>query len=90
VLIAGGIGITPFMAQLEDLHQRPRALRAALLCALPGARGVPAAAARARGRRVHVYYDSEGQAIDFDRLLSDQPLGTHVYVCGPAGMINRM
>jgi ferredoxin-NADP reductase len=26
VLIAGGIGITPFMAQLEDLHRRPGAL----------------------------------------------------------------
>jgi ferredoxin len=37
--------------------------------------------------RLNVYYDSNGDAIDFDGLLSTQPLGTHFYVCGPAGMI---
>jgi ferredoxin len=42
------------------------------------------------GDRVRMYYDSEGQAVDFDGLLSNQPLGTHVYVCGPAGLINRV
>ena len=36
---------------------------------------------------MRVYYDSSGDAIDFDGLLSTQPLGTHFYVCGPAGMI---
>jgi ferredoxin len=25
-----------------------------------------------------------------ERLLSTQPLGTHVYVCGPAGLINHV
>ena len=37
-----------------------------------------------------MYYDSEAQSIDFDGLLSSQPLGTHVYVCGPAGLIDRV
>jgi ferredoxin len=37
--------------------------------------------------RLKLYYDSSGHAIDFDGLLSTQPLGTHFYVCGPAGMI---
>ncbi len=90
VLIAGGIGITPFLAQLEDLHdgQVPYELHysvrspehAAFLDSL-----------RSReGDKVRMYYDSESQAIDFDGLLSNQPLGTHVYVCGPAGLINRV
>jgi ferredoxin-NADP reductase len=90
VLIAGGIGITPFLAQLEDLHD------AAVPYELHYSVRSPEHAAflsrlRAReGERVHMYYDSESQAVDFDGLLSAQPLGTHVYVCGPAGLINRV
>jgi ferredoxin-NADP reductase len=90
VLIAGGIGITPFLAQLEDLHDGviPYELHYAV-------RAVDHAAfaerLRAReGGRVRFYFDSAAQAIDFDGLLSGQPLGTHVYVCGPGGMINRV
>ena len=90
VLIAGGIGITPFLAQLEDLadagvrHELHYSVRA------------PEHAAfleRLRGRlgeRLRVYYDSAGDAIDYESLLARQPLGTHVYVCGPAGMIERV
>ncbi len=90
VLIAGGIGITPFMAHLEDLHEGrvPYELHYSV-------RGREHAAFLPRilertGERVRMYYDSEGQSIDFDGLLSNQPLGTHVYVCGPAGLIDKV
>jgi dimethylamine monooxygenase subunit B len=87
ILIAGGVGITPILAQMEDLH----------LDAVPyelhySVRSPEHAAFLTRLReraaeRLTVYYDSSGHAIDFDTLLSTQPLGTHFYVCGPAGMI---
>jgi ferredoxin-NADP reductase len=90
VLIAGGIGITPFMAQMEDLHGRsvPYELHYSV-------RGREHAAFREQlverhGDRVRMYYDSEQQNIDFEGLLGAQRLGTHVYVCGPAGMIERV
>jgi dimethylamine monooxygenase subunit B len=90
VLIAGGIGITPFLAQLEDLHgggvpyEMHYSVRSSEHAAfLERLR-------RREGDRLHMYYDSEGQVIPFDSLLSAQPLGTHVYVCGPAGMINHV
>jgi dimethylamine monooxygenase subunit B len=90
VLIAGGIGITPFLAQLEDLHDGgvPYELHYSVRS--------PEHAAfleRLRSRErdhLHMYYDSEGQTIAFETLLATQPLGTHVYVCGPAGMINHV
>jgi ferredoxin-NADP reductase len=90
VLIAGGIGITPFLAQLEDLHggQVPYELHYSVRSAEHAA-FLPRLRQR-EGERVHLYYDSEGHAIDFDRLLTHQPLGTHLYVCGPAGLINRV
>lgn len=90
LLIAGGIGITPFIAQMEDLHGGtvPYELHYSV-------RG-PEHAAFANhlklrhGNRVNMYYDVDGKPIDLAVLLGSQPLGTHVYVCGPVGMIERV
>lgn len=90
LLIAGGIGITPFVAQLADLHsgdvpyELHYATRSLEHCAFG-----EVLAEREPGR-VHRYYDSTGTLIDFEGLLSSQPLGTHVYVCGPGPMIERV
>lgn len=87
LLVAGGIGITPFMsmmAQLQaqgqrfELHYSVRNRALGAYCDDLAAR---------YGDRVHVYCDDQGQAIDLEALLSGQPLGTHLYVCGPKGMI---
>lgn len=90
VLLAGGIGITPFMSMMEDLHggQVPYELHYSVRSPEHGA-FVDRLVDR-HGARVHVYHDSEEQFIDFDGLLGSQPLGTHVYVCGPSGMIQRV
>ena len=42
----------------------------------------------AYGDRIHTYFDDEGMAIPLADLLSRQPIGTHLYVCGPKGMLN--
>ncbi len=90
VLIAGGIGITPFLAQLEDLHDGtvPHELHYAV-------RSPEHAAFHERlrqrlGGRLRLYHDSRDERIDCGSLLSTQPLGTHVYVCGPAGLIQTV
>jgi ferredoxin-NADP reductase len=90
VLIAGGIGITPFMAQLEDLHggRVPYELHYSVRSPEHAA-FLPRLLER-EGGRVSMYYDSEGQTIEFERLLGTQPLGTHVYTCGPAGLLERV
>ena len=87
LMIAGGIGITPFLAQIAqighlggrfELHYAARnrdlgAYMDRLSAAHPDA--------------VQCYFDDEQQVIDLTRALSMQPLGTHLYVCGPKGMI---
>ncbi len=90
LLIAGGVGITPFLAQLEDLAESmmPYELHYAVRSAEHAA--FSHRLRERAGERLHLYYDSANQSIDFDGLLSSQPLGTHVYVCGPAGLINRV
>jgi ferredoxin-NADP reductase len=85
VLIAGGIGITPFLSQLRQLAQlqlpfelhyaaRSRS-EAAGLKLLPEA------------PQIHVHISEEGNRMDLGAILAGQPLGTHVYTCGPEGLI---
>jgi ferredoxin-NADP reductase len=87
LMIAGGIGITPFLAQIAQLsHQGGRfelhyATRSPALCAYRDR------LAAAHPDRVHFTFDDQGQVIDLERILSMQPIGTHLYVCGPKGMI---
>ena len=40
--------------------------------------------------RLHVYFDEDGERIDLNSLLSCQPTGTHLYVCGPGPMIDAV
>lgn len=89
VLLAGGIGITPFMAQLEDLHAGAVPYELHYSVRSPEHAAFSSRLREREGDRVRMYYDSESQAVDFDGLLSNQPLGTHVYACGPAGLIER-
>jgi ferredoxin-NADP reductase len=90
VLIAGGIGITPFLAQLEDLHDGAVPYELHYSVRSPEHAAFLGRLREREGDGVRMYYDSESQAIDFEGLLSNQPLGTHVYVCGPVGLINRV
>jgi ferredoxin-NADP reductase len=90
LFIAGGIGITPFLAQIKqserlggrwELHyaSKSKALAAYgddLLAKHPS--------------DVNVYYSDQGQRIDTARLLDGQPIGTHVYVCGPKSLIDHV
>lgn len=89
LLIAGGIGITPFIAMMEqftraganfELHYAVRSMDRGAYCRDLVARYGP--------HRIKVYSDAEGSSIPFARLLDSQPLGTHLYVCGPSGMID--
>jgi ferredoxin-NADP reductase len=88
LLLAGGIGITPFMAQTAqlaaegaafELHYSVRTAALATYGELLSSR---------YGRRVSLYHDDRDERIPLERLLSSQPLGTHLYICGPAGMID--
>jgi len=87
ILIAGGIGITPFMSQIEDLnmmgaqYELHYAFRAYQQAAFVND------LKNKCGDSLHCYADNEGDRLDLALLLSSQPLGTHVYVCGPAPMV---
>ncbi|MFK3795692.1 PDR/VanB family oxidoreductase [Pseudomonas sp. NPDC088444] len=85
ILIAAGIGITPFMAYLSELEKRNAAVELHYLCR-PGLSDAYLATLQQRlGARLYVY---DGQRrIDLPAILGNRPLGTHVYTCGPQRLL---
>jgi ferredoxin-NADP reductase len=87
ILVAGGVGITPMTAMIADLHDGRVPWELHYVVRGPehdyfGRQLLEG------GGPVHLYYGSAG--LDLGRLLAGQPLGTNVYTCGPAGMIESV
>jgi len=89
ILMAGGIGITPFIAMMDQMQRedRPFELHYAIRNRGHGAYWKELTE-RYGPHRVKIYVDDEKLFIPVDQILGAQPLGTHLYVCGPAGMID--
>ncbi|WP_373376150.1 2Fe-2S iron-sulfur cluster-binding protein [Cupriavidus nantongensis] len=94
VLIAGGIGITPFMSQMHELRKRGASheLHYAFRADEHGAfrDELAALTQQSSGGRVSFYVDSKGQKLDLSGLLRGMDAGAHVYVCGPAPLIDAV
>lgn len=89
LLIAGGIGITPFLAYLQSREDWVR--RMELVYCVRDARELPFAEAIQASRvRVTVHESQVSGYLDIERLLARQLLGTHVYCCGPGGLIDAV
>lgn len=82
ILIAAGIGITPFMAYIAALEQRQDAFELHYLFR-PGLSDAYIDALQQRlGPRLHTYTARP----DLNTILRDRPLGSHVYTCGPPAL----
>lgn len=88
LMIAGGIGITPFLAQIKQLDRAHGKWELHYSCRSEALGSYAGDLAASYPNDVNIYYDDQKQAIDLENLLDGQPLGTHVYVCGPKGMID--
>lgn len=90
ILVAGGIGVTPIYAMAEELRSLslPYELHYAMRDAAHGA-FVDELVER-HGDKVRLYRDDAREIVAVDDILPNQPLGTHLYVCGPGGMIDAI
>lgn len=88
LFIAGGVGITPVVSQLEELRmgQVPFELHYAVRG--PEHARLGEELQRTYGERVHLYRGGVEQRLDIAAVLAERPLGSHVYVCGPDSMID--
>jgi ferredoxin-NADP reductase len=88
LMIAGGIGITPFLAQMAQLASQGGRFELHYAARNRSLIAYADVLQASYGARVNLYFDDEGQVIDLAALLAGQPLGTHLYICGPKGMID--
>jgi vanillate O-demethylase ferredoxin subunit len=90
LLIAGGIGITPIMAMIAELRRRRAEFRVHYCTRSPEETaflddlGILAAQGR-----VQFHFDGGDPAkgLDIGAALHERRPGTHLYYCGPAGMM---
>jgi ferredoxin-NADP reductase len=90
VLVAGGIGITPFMAYIAELEARGASFELHYAFRR-GLTDVFLPELRERlGSRLHAYDAAAGERLDCAGLLATQPLGSHLYVCGPQRLLDDL
>jgi ferredoxin-NADP reductase len=88
ILVAGGIGITPILAMAEQLKRDNKGYELHYAVRSEDAGAFVADLVSEAGRSVKVYRSDRGERIPLVNILSSQPLGTHLYVCGPQRMID--
>ncbi|OQM75060.1 PDR/VanB family oxidoreductase [Manganibacter manganicus] len=88
LMIAGGIGITPFLAQTSQLAGRGGNFELHYSVRNEALASYADVLKQRHGKRVNIYRDDHEERLDLPTLLAGQPLGTHLYVCGPSGMID--
>lgn len=87
LMIAGGIGITPFLSQIRQLAATTGNFELHYSVRTPALASYADRLTTEFPSRVHLYHDDRKELIPIERLLGGQPLGTHLYICGPKGMI---
>jgi dimethylamine monooxygenase subunit B len=87
LLIAGGIGITPFVAMMEQLSSENRPFELHYAARSQKDAAYAETIAERFGPSVNLYFSDLRQRLDIKRALTFQPLGTHLYVCGPERLI---
>jgi len=88
LLIAGGIGITPMLSFLSALRARNARVELHQLAAADEVGVFEGLLGLRAGDGLHVH---QGRAaLDLADLLARQPLGTHVYTCGPASLMDAV
>lgn len=90
ILIAGGIGITPFIPMVQTLEKRGEDFELHYCCR--NAESTPLyniLKCLIDKNKLHIHHDDgdTNAGLDIRDLLSKQQYGEHAYCCGPSGMV---
>jgi ferredoxin-NADP reductase len=88
LLIGGGVGITPLLSLLGELRGRRAPLELHHFAKAAEMAVFERLLSPFAGRDAHLH--SGREAADLRALLERQPLGTHLYVCGPTALMDRV
>ncbi|MDV5227509.1 PDR/VanB family oxidoreductase [Providencia rettgeri] len=90
ILIAGGIGITPFMSYLYELEQTGMNFELHYCFRDQNSAAFVAQLQQQIGEHLYLYDNAKGQRLSVEQLIKEQPENSHVYVCGPESLINAV
>ncbi|WP_295478018.1 PDR/VanB family oxidoreductase [uncultured Pseudomonas sp.] len=89
ILIAAGIGITPFLAHITELLRRSAAFELHYAYRAGVSDAYVETLRERLGERLHVYASGQ-RRLDLQRVLGQRPLGSHVYACGPQSLLDSV
>ena len=94
LLFAGGIGVTPILSMAAELTARANPFRLhyagrtqGLLAFLPHLREI---CAKGLSKDLSIHCDNDASRLDIAAALGDAAANSHIYVCGPAGLIEAV
>ncbi|MES5481921.1 PDR/VanB family oxidoreductase [Bradyrhizobium sp. INPA03-11B] len=90
LLFAGGIGVTPVLSMAAALKAQGLPYRLHYAGRMPGLLAFLPQLQTICSEGLAVHYDSDESRLDIAAVLGEAPAGAHVYVCGPAGMIDAV
>ena len=90
VLIAGGVGITPFLSYLPVLQQREAEFELHYMFRSKQTGAYSTELTENLGAACSCYDADIGNRCDIATVMSGQPLGTHFYICGPEVLIDAV
>lgn len=92
LLVAGGIGVTPFVAYVHALSRQGTPFELHYAFREPAGAPLLDELSALAPDAVHPHHDEDGSRLmaTLDRALREQPLGTHLSVCGPAPMMDAV
>jgi cytochrome P450/ferredoxin-NADP reductase len=88
LLIAGGIGITPLIAHRFYLKQQGEPIELHYAFRSGETAAFTDELVFENDPTTHLYDESLGQRLDIPALIRRQPMGTHLYTCGPEGFMD--
>ncbi|VTZ25058.1 Oxidoreductase [Methylocella tundrae] len=85
LMVSGGIGVTPFLAYMTALKQGGAPFELHHFCRDEEVSVFESILSRFDASNIHIHPASA--AFDLSAALTSQPLGTHLYTCGPEGLM---
>ncbi|WP_420752795.1 PDR/VanB family oxidoreductase [Rhodococcus sp. O3] len=89
VLVAGGIGVTPILSHVRAAVQWARSFEVHYVFR-DGDGPHLEELLKLCGGRLRTYDSGDRFRESVDPVLLDQPIGTHMYVCGPSGLVDDL
>jgi ferredoxin-NADP reductase len=90
IIIAGGIGITPFVPMVDVLSEAGQPFEVHYAARNQSRFAYKDRLAKVAGEQVIFYSEEDGQMLDLAGLFAKKCASDHFYVCGPRGLIEAV